>query len=172
MNMHNLRRHTAKLFILLLVASFAASGCKKKEEFTDIYELDGLSAVPNSTGKIKLKTDEQYVSILYANLYQKGITTRLLSETTDAIYSVGDKQIAHESIVAKFMADPLIKIPTNQAMRADLDKFLEETYKRFFVRNISEAERAWFKNYITVTPEVTVEFVYTAFAISTEYQYY
>lgn len=170
--MRNLNRLTVKLLVLLIAGSFAISGCKKKEEFEQVYELDGFNALPPSAGKIKFKTDEQYISILYSNLFQKAISSKQLGEMVDAIYSVGDKDIAHEMIVAKFMKDPTIKLPTNAEMRADLDKFLEEAYKRFFVRNISEAERAWFKNYITSTPEVTVEFVYTAFALSNEYQFY
>ena len=36
-------------------------------------------------------------------------------------------------------------IPSDSLMRADLDVFLEETYKRFFVREITEAEREFSK---------------------------
>ena len=57
-------------------------------------------------------------------------------------------------------------------MRADVDGFLKETYKRFFVRDISEAERTWFKNYIQDNPNVTPELVYFAFTLSNEYLFY
>lgn len=172
MNMRSLNQPIAKAVVLLLAATMLISGCKKKEEFTQVYELDAFNALPPNAGKLKTKTDEQYISILHANLFQVAISSKRLSEMTDAIYSVGDKEIAHELIVAKFMIDPGVKLPTNAEMRGDIDQFLEDTYKRFLVRNISEAERQWFKNYITSTPEVTVEFVYTAFALSDEYQYY
>ncbi len=170
--MRSLNQLTVKLGLVLLATVLVLGGCKEKEEFDKIYELDSFNALPPSAGKLKLKTDEQYISILYANLFQVGISSKRLNEMVDAIYSVGDKDIAHELIVAKFMIDPGVRMPTNAEMRADLDKFLEETYKRFLVRNISEAERQWFKNYINANPEVTVEFVYSSFALCDEYQYY
>ncbi|HEX4888258.1 MAG TPA: hypothetical protein VFV37_09465 [Luteibaculaceae bacterium] len=159
--------------ILIAAALISSVGaCKEKEEFNSVYELDPFNAVPSSYGKNKEKTDEQYISILYSNLFQTAISSKKLSEMVDAIYSVGDKEVAHELIVAKFMAEPNLKLPSNAEMRNNTDQFLEEAYKRFFVRNISEAEREWFKNFIKNNPEVTVEFVYTAFALSNEYQFY
>ena len=63
-------------------------------------------------------------------------------------------------------------IPSDSIMRADLDLFLEETYKRFFVRNITEAEREFFLNYLNANPNVSCEMVYMSFALSNEYQFY
>ena len=57
-------------------------------------------------------------------------------------------------------------------MRSDLDTFLEETYKRFYVRDISQAEREFFLKFFESHPDVSVEMVYTAFALSNEYQFY
>ena len=57
-------------------------------------------------------------------------------------------------------------------MRQDLDLFLEETYKRFFVRDITEAEREFFLNYLNANPNVSSEMVYMSFALSNEYQFY
>ncbi|MES2627961.1 MAG: hypothetical protein V4616_03235 [Bacteroidota bacterium] len=170
--MLNLHRLTVKVAILLLSGTVLLSGCKKKEEFNEIYELDAFNALPGSNGKIKVKTDEQWISVLYANLFQRAISTKLLNEMINSIYSVGDKEVAHEKIIAKFMVTPGLKIPSNAEMRQDIDGFLNDTYKRFFVRNISAAEKAWFKDYIEKTPEVTVEFIFTAFALSNEYQFY
>ena len=57
-------------------------------------------------------------------------------------------------------------------MRADLDLFLEDTYQRFFVRNPSEAERAWMKSFILSHPDMTPDLVFFSFALSEEYQFY
>jgi hypothetical protein len=40
------------------------------------------------------------------------------------------------------------------------------------VRNPSEAERQYFKNYISTHPNVTPEMVYFSFALSDEYLFY
>ncbi len=172
--MRSLNLPTAKILIFLFLGLVVATGCKKKEEFNEIYELDEFNALPPSSGKLKVKTDEQYVSILYSNLFQEAISVSQLNEITKAMFSVGDKQLAREMVVNTFMKDPKVVLPpANSLVAENLDKFLEETYKRFMIRNISEAERKWFKNYITNTnPKPTVEEVYMAFALSNEYQVY
>lgn len=170
--MLSLNRLTVRILALVLASALVLPSCKKKEEFSEIYEVDAFNAVPNSSGKIKIKTDEQYISVLYANLFQKAISTKLLNDMIDAIYSVGDKEIAHEMILKKFMADPEIKIPTKNEMKADPEKFIKDAYKRFFVRDISEAEKKWFLDYFNNYPQVTPEWVYTSFALSNEYQFY
>ena len=63
-------------------------------------------------------------------------------------------------------------IPDDQEMRDDLDKFVKDTYKRFLVRDPSEAELEFFKNFIAANPKVTPELVYMSFALSDEYLYY
>ena len=63
-------------------------------------------------------------------------------------------------------------IPPSEDMRADLGAFLQETYKRFFVRIPSEAEKAYLKNFIESDPNVTAEMVYFSFALSEEYRFY
>ena len=65
-------------------------------------------------------------------------------EITRCIESIGDKQVAHEIVLSNFMNSDDVIIPSDSLMRADLDVFLEETYKRFFVREITEAEREFF----------------------------
>jgi len=57
-------------------------------------------------------------------------------------------------------------------MRADIEGFVEKTYKRFYLRYPSEGEKTFFINYIKANSNVTVEMVYTAFSVSDEYQYY
>ena len=63
-------------------------------------------------------------------------------------------------------------IPSDSLMRADLDLFIEETYRRFYVRDITEAEREFFLNFFMSHPDVSSEMVYTAFSLSNEYQFY
>tara|TARA_R110001592_G_scaffold359340_3_gene665738 strand:+ start:103035 stop:103553 length:519 start_codon:yes stop_codon:yes gene_type:complete len=161
---------------LLFVFTFSILVACKKETSNTVYELEDISALPASAGKIKLKSEEQYVAVLYANFFQKAISIDRLKQTTDAIYSVGDKQLAYEMVVSNFMNDTDINIPSDSVLtfgsEAELEEFLNETYKRFYVRPISEAEKQWFKNYLTNNKDVTVELIYAAFALSNEYQFY
>jgi hypothetical protein len=162
---------TFKLYLLLtiLIGGIFFSACKK-EEVT--YDVNAVKVLPPNAGKTKAKTEEEYVAVLYANLFQKALSSNRVVEISHCIASVGDKELAHEVIVSSFMNSTAVIVPSDSSMRANTDKFLEETYKKFLVRNITEAERAYFKNYIRAHPEVTPELIYISFALSNEYLYY
>ncbi|MFZ9971457.1 MAG: hypothetical protein ACO3GK_09130, partial [Bacteroidia bacterium] len=65
-----------------------------------------------------------------------------------------------------------LSIPTNSAMRADVEAFVFDSYKRFFLRYPSEGEKTWMIQYINRNDQLSVEMIYTGFAASDEYQYY
>jgi len=159
-----------KILLLFILASLTFLGCKKKEY--SVYEVNQAETFPPNAGKDKEKTESQYISILYANLFQKALSANELVEIINCIESIGDKEVVHEIIISNFMNSPDVILPTNADMRADIDAFLEETYKRFFVRDISEAERTYFKNFILSNENVTPELVYFAFTLSNEYLFY
>ena len=157
-----------KIIFFLILIIFLNS-CKKDDP---IYEINQINASSYNANKNKLKTPSQYISILYANLFQKALSPNELVEITRCIESVGDKQIVHEVIISNFMNKEGVSIPSDSLMREDLNLFLEETYKRFYVRDITEAEREYFLNFFASHPNVSSEMVYIAFSLSNEYQFY
>ena len=158
-----------KLHVIFSIILFSFVSCKKEEP---IYDVNQIQSTSYNANKDKLKSPAQYISILYANLFQKALSANELVEITRCIESIGDKQVAHEIVLSNFMNEPDVIIPSDSLMRADLDLFLEETYKRFFVRDITEAEREFFLNYLNTNPNVSSEMVYMSFALSNEYQFY
>ena len=154
---------TTALLLLLL-----ASACTKEP----IYELNDVGLLPPSANKDQPKTNEQYVSILHANLFQDGLSANEVYGIGQCIESIGDKELAREVIISNFMNKPGVILPSDSAMRADIDAFTVETYRRFLVRDPSEAEKTWFRNYIEADPNVTPEIVYFSFAMSDEYLFY
>lgn len=155
---------------ILFFIALALFACKEKKDY--IYEVNELQTQSQTLQKGTLKTEEQYISILYANLFQKALSANELVEITNLIEACGDKETIHEVIISSFMNSPDKIIPTDAAMRADLPKFMEETYRRFLVRSPSEAEKTWFINFVGTNDKVSPELVYMAFALSNEYQYY
>ncbi len=155
------------LYIVLLL--LVVSSCKKEDP---VYEVNPVSATSYNANKNKLKSTFQYISILYANLFQKALSANELVEITDCIASIGDKDVAHEVVLSNFMNKQEVLLPSDSLMRADLNSFIELTYKRFYVRDITEAEREFFLNFFEANPNVSAEMVYTAFSLSNEYQYY
>ena len=150
-----------------MLITFAS--CKKEEP---IYDVNQIQSTSYNANKNKLKSTAQYISILYANLFQKALSANELVEITRCIESIGDKEVAHEIVLSNFMNKSGVTLPSDSLMRADLDMFLEETYKRFFVRDITEAEREFFLQFFESHPDVSAEMVYSAFSLSNEYQFY
>jgi len=154
--------------IVLLLIPLIIFSCKKE----DIYDVNQINATSYNANKNKLKTTHQYISIVYANLFQQALSANELVEISRCIESIGDKQVAHEIVLSNFMNKEGVIIPSDSVMREDLDLFIEETYKRFYVRDITEAEREFFINFFENNQNVSAEMVYMAFALSNEYQYY
>ena len=56
-----------KLTLLLICFTLLFSACKKEEEI--IYDVNQVNANSYNSGKDKLKSIPQYISIVYANLF-------------------------------------------------------------------------------------------------------
>lgn len=160
--------HKLAVLILLISSFIFFSGCEKDK----LYEVNEETILPPNANKTKVKSNQQYIAILYANLFQTALSSDDLFEASECIQSLGDKNLAHEVLISNYMNKPSVILPSNEEMRADIDGFITETYNRFLVRNPTEAERQYFKNYINTNPNVRPELIYFSFALSNEYQYY
>lgn len=87
-------------------------------------------------------------------------------------FIISTQQVAYDILVSKYMNDAEVVLPTQEEMIADPDQFIIDTYKRFFIREPTEAERTWMRNLIQSRPNVTPELVYFAFATSNEHFHY
>jgi len=158
-----------KLYGSLVLIAVLISSCSKEHY---AYEVNPIEVSQIDYGSKKQKSPEIFINILYSNLFQKSMGPNNVVVCSNVITSIGDKQVAYDMVISKFMNDPEVKLPTNEDMRKDIPTFVEETYKRFFVRKPSEAEREFFVQYIKAHPQLTPEHVYLAFARSNEYYYY
>ena len=154
------------LSLLLLLTIYSC-----QEEY-DVYEINDLTILPVNSQKIKPKTVTQYISILYTNLFQKAIGPNKMLEAQKAIASIGDKQVAFDILVSKYMNDKSVVLPSEDEMRMNTEQFVRDTYKRFLVRQPTEAELKWMINYIESRPQLTPELVYFSFATCNEHFHY
>ncbi|MEY4875351.1 MAG: hypothetical protein RI955_36 [Bacteroidota bacterium] len=167
-----------KKYLLLFVCLLAiTSSCKKKivqDKVYDnvIYDVGKVPIYQSSADKKRIKTATQFISILYADLFQNAISTQQLNELSILYSAQGDKGITTEMLVSNYMNSASIKMPTNTDMRSNIDKFITDTYVRFYLRNPTSYERYYFKNLIQTDVNITPEFVYTSLALSDEYWYY
>lgn len=155
--------------VLLIALLMVGISCKKDY---DVYEVNEVEVTPVNSEKDKPKTDAQYISVLYTNLFQETIGPNKMLEALKAIKSVGDKQGAYDMLVSKYMRDGDVVLPAQNEMVMDPEGFVRDTYERFLVRQPTQAELEWWKNYIDSHPELTPELVYFAFATSNEHFHY
>lgn len=158
-----------ELMLLLFIPLLLFTSCQKDYE---VYEVNEVQVKPVNSEKDKPKTNTQYISILYTNLFQEAIGPNKMLEALKAIQSVGDKQVAYDMLVSKYMNDGDVMLPAEDDMRMFPEQFVRDTYKRFLVRQPTEAELQWWLNYIESHPELTPELVYFAFATCNEHFHY
>ncbi len=169
--------HIQLLFLPLLLLVLTTS-CKKEtttihnSEVDYIYNVNGENLYQSNADKNKEKSSEQYVSILYSNLFQNAIGQNDLIELSEIRRAIGDKQIADELILNAFVNNNNVQIPTNTVMRDDIDAFVEETYLRFFLRKPNPYEAYELKSEIEEDNNLNPELIYMAFALSNEYKFY
>ncbi|HEX2900638.1 MAG TPA: hypothetical protein VHS96_13030, partial [Bacteroidia bacterium] len=68
--------------------------------------------------------------------------------------------------------DPNVQIPTDAAMRSDVEAFVDASYRKFFVREPSAFERWFVSDLIRKDAGLTPDLVYYAFMTSVEYRFY
>lgn len=167
--MHNFKYKHLLQVICVIVLIFN-TGCTK--EILVDYQVNNSNIYEVKAQKFKAKNEAEYISILYTNLHQKAIDPTALFQSQCVLYSIGDQNVAKEMLLSGYFNQSSIKIPSNTEMRADIPLFIENTYKRFYLRMPTEAEKMYFTQYIKNNTALSVEMVYTAFATSDEYSFY
>lgn len=162
---------------LLLAALFLLNSCQEtiiQETVIDnvIYEVDTVTIYASNVEKDKLKTSIQFISILYADLFKKPITSATLTRLDELVLSIGDKGLANEMVISDFLQDAGVDVPSDADMRADLTGFVEDTYIRFYARQPTEYEAYYLSSMIEQDPGMSPELVYLSFMLSDEYLYY
>lgn len=164
--------HIFKTFAFVVIAIAFLDACQKREVE---YQVVKTPSTGDNLNKDKAKSNIEFHSILSTNLFQKPSSINELSRIDRVMQSCGDKTLINEVIISNYMNKSNVKLPSRQMMVDSTDRFIEETYIRFFIRRPTEAEKTWFRNYINANksnPAFRPELVYTAFSASDEYMFY
>lgn len=162
-----------KLTVLSLTI-FLFSQCKKEQLITN-YEVVQTPSFGDNLNKNKGKTNIEFHSILITNLFQKPSSINELTRTDRVIQSCGDKTLINEVIISNYMNTSYVKLPSRKFMVDSTEKFVTDTYIRFFIRRPTVAEKTWFINFINANksnPNFRPELVYSSFSASDEYMFY
>ena len=139
-------------YSLLILFALGLSNCKKETLEDKVFQVNKVKLYPSASSKIKEKTESQWVAVLYTNLFQQALSAGDIYRAGQCITSIGDKELAREVIISNFMnsTSPIPQIPTNGDMRADINKFIKDTYERFLIRRPTEGEKQYFRNEIII----------------------
>lgn len=161
-----------QLFIMFFFCVGLFVSCKQEKEYQYVFEVQEENLHQSNLEKTKQKTPQQYISILYSNLFSTTLPQQDLSELTETRAAIGDKQMADELILNDFVNSGGTNTPTNDEMRTDVEQFIENTYLRFFLRKPTPYEILELKQEIEADPELTPDLIFQAFALSNEYKFY
>ena len=161
-------KHILYLSIILILS---LSACKPVEDLY-IYEVNEVEVVQPGIDKNSPKTDLEFISLAYSDLYGKTISNELLNSMVLSYNSLGDKTIISDLLIRNMLNSPEADIPSNQEMRNDIDGFIKATFNKFYVREPGEYELWYFRNLIQGDPDLTPELLYYAFLTSDEYRFY
>lgn len=160
-----------KIFYSLLLFSLLVFACKKETETQYVYGVNDVSVSKGGSSKATVKTTTEFASIAYSDLFGNTIGSNELAEINLAYAGFGDKKLIEDMIIRNFLKKTNA-IPSNTTMRADVTKFVNETYSKFLNREPTEFERWSLVNTINTDTSITPEMVYYSVLTSNEYRYY
>jgi len=162
------RVFSVKITTWVWVVFLFLAACKEKD---DVYDVNQIKAQLN-TPKTREKSDEQYIAVLYADMFNTPISVAQMTAVSHVFMSLGDKDLVRELLISNYMNKSNVQLPSNEQMRSNIPLFVTQTYRKFLVRDPTEAALEYFTKYIQNRPNVTPELVYYAFASSNEYTFY
>lgn len=159
-----------KYWILWVLMPGLIQSCKKEEIY--VYEVNDVTVSQTGAYKPNAKSDNEIISIAYTDLFGATISQADLDDLALAYKSFGDKRMIIDMIILNFLNDPTAQIPTDAEMRSNPDQFIEDTFKKFLVRQPNEFEKWFVKDKIEKNGAITPDLVYYAFMTCNEYRFY
>lgn len=159
--------------IILALATLTVgvfSSCQKEKNI--IYDVNDVNVNRPEGNKDYVKSLAEFISIAYTDLFGTSISQSQLQTLAVPYSGFGDLKLIEDMIIKNFLNDANVIVPSNTAMRGNVDQFLMDTYQKFLNRNPNEFELWHMKNVIDANSEITPELVYYAIMTSNEYRYY
>jgi hypothetical protein len=157
------------LFACLLLC--ALMSCRPAQDLY-LYEVNEVSVNQSGVEKNNPKSDLEFISLAYADLLGQTISDQKLNRMVAAYTSLGDKELIADILIRNLLNQPAADLPTDTEMRADLEGFIRDTYKKFYVREPGQYELWYLRDLIEGDDSISPEMVYYAFLTSDEYRFF
>jgi len=158
---------TSKLSAIVLMASMTLLSCNRN----DIYDLGTIKVMADGE-KVSLKSDLQFMTMAYRDLYGVDVPPDALDLMRVAYISFGDKALVIDEIVQALLLSSDLTLISNQDLRADIASFVQSSYATFLLREPSAFEQVYWVNQIQDKTDLTVRDIYYVFMTCEEYRYY
>ncbi|MBK6397755.1 MAG: hypothetical protein IPN61_09390 [Bacteroidetes bacterium] len=155
------------LFLLLTIVIFSCTEEKKYQ-----YGIDPIDVTQGGGQKTNQKSTTEFISIAYSDLYGTVIPQTKLVNLSVAYSSFGDLKVIEKRIIANFLNDTTIQLPSTPTVNGDTILFITNTYKKFFNREPNEFEKFKWQELVRTNNSVTPMTIYFALMTSDEYRFY
>ena len=156
-------------WVMLIFGLFLAA-CNK--DVTRIYEVNHQQISLNSVDKEALKQDLEFIANVHNDLFGKPIDGGMLQQTLYDLASSNDKKLVTDLVVRQMLNRADLPVPTDAAMRADVDVFVKSTYKKFFHREPNPFEALKIGQMVEGNAARSPVMVWYAFLTSEEYRFF
>lgn len=158
-----------KKSLLFIAFGLLLFSCKKEQ--SNQYVIDPVHVSQNGN-KSNLKSDLQFVSIAYSDLFGQQISSQELTTLIATYNSVGDKALIIDLMLRNMLLKPGIIKAAKSEMQNDPETFITESFNRFLIREPSEMELWFFADILQKNAQLNPEDFYYALMSAEEYRYY
>ncbi|MGC6490576.1 MAG: hypothetical protein ACON5E_04780 [Flavobacteriales bacterium] len=160
------------VYIFLTLTLLVFSSCSNDDPYF-LFEVDKVEVEQTNADKNRLKTDIEFVSIAFNDLYGTNIPQNQLEEIITSYKSFGDKSLVIELIIKKFILDEGSAIPNLlRISRESVELFVVEAYEKLYNRTPNAFEKWHMTELIMNNSSVDAEMVYFSMMTANEYRYY
>ncbi|MGC6471205.1 MAG: hypothetical protein ACON4E_08075 [Flavobacteriales bacterium] len=160
------------VYIFLTLTLLVFSSCSNDDPYF-LFEVDKVEVEQTNADKNRLKTDIEFVSIAFNDLYGTNIPQNQLEEIITSYKSFGDKSLVIELIIKKFILDEGSAIPNLlRISRESVELFVVEAYEKLYNRTPNAFEKWHMTELIINNSSVDAEMVYFSMMTANEYRYY
>ena len=159
-----------RVFHIALMA-IALTACK--QDPSSIFEVEDVTVSLNEGEKNRLKTDIEFVSIAYTDIFSTNISQNNLEEIITTYKSLGDKSLVIEMIVRKFIYDGGSNIQNiDRSSSTSIDSFVTDVYKKLYNRTPDAYELWYLTDVIQKDQDINASLIYYSMMTANEYRYY
>ena len=103
-----------RYFVTYIIALTLLVSCKRQQ--VNEYDINPVVINQDGANKENLKSPDQFITLLYTDLYATSISYSELNKLQRLLESFGDKNVVIERIAQNMLNDPFAQIPSDSIL--------------------------------------------------------